>query len=51
MNIHLYYRHSSHSIVKNRPEWFSFKSCWDNLLETIKDKENIIQRPTFKYKK
>tara|TARA_R110002167_G_C12519809_1_gene638075 strand:+ start:31 stop:711 length:681 start_codon:yes stop_codon:yes gene_type:complete len=41
MNIHLYYRHSSHSIVKNRPEWFSFKSCWDNLLETIKDKENI----------
>jgi|TARA_R110000787_G_scaffold108863_4_gene217295 hypothetical protein len=41
MNIHLYYRHSSHSIVKNRPKWFSFKSCWDNLLGTVKGKENI----------
>ncbi len=41
MNIHLYYRHSSHSIIKNRPKWFSFKSCWDNLLETVEGKKNI----------
>jgi len=41
MKIHIYYRHASNCTVKNRPNWFSFESCWKNLLKTIEGKENI----------
>ena len=41
MKIHIYYRHASNCIVKNRPSWFSFEKCWVNFLKTIEGKDNI----------
>ena len=41
MKIHIYYRHASNCIVQNRPDWFSFEKCWENLLKTIEGKNNI----------
>ena len=41
MKIHIYYRHTSNCIVRNRPNWFSFEKCWGNLLETIEGRDNI----------
>ena len=41
MKIHIYYRHASNCIVRNRPSWFTFKRCWENLLKTINGKDNI----------
>lgn len=47
-HIHIIYRHystesSDHStsINKIRPEWFCYESCFRNLLDTVKDKDNI----------
>lgn len=44
MKIKIFVRHcnsSSNSIGKSRPEWFSRKKCWDNLLTTI-DKDTDV---------
>lgn len=41
MKIHIYYRHASNCIVRNRPSWFTFEKCWENLLKTIDGKDNI----------
>jgi hypothetical protein len=41
MKIHIYYRHASNCIVRNRPNWFNFEDCWNNLLKTIEGNENI----------
>jgi hypothetical protein len=41
MKIHIYYRHASNCVVRNRPSWFAFESCWRNLLKTIEGKDNI----------
>ena len=44
MKIKIFVRHcnsSSNSVGKSRPEWFSRKKCWDNLL-TTSDKDTDI---------
>ena len=41
MKIHIYYRHASNCIVKNRPSWFTFEKCWKNLLKTIDGRDDI----------
>ena len=41
MKIHIYYRHASNCIVKNRPSWFTFEKCWENLLKTVDGIDNI----------
>jgi hypothetical protein len=41
--IHILYRHTSNisGIGKNRPEWFSYESCLDNILNTIDGHSNV----------
>lgn len=43
INIHIFYRHYNTKSFLNpsRPEWFSYESCFTNMLETIKGKDNI----------
>jgi hypothetical protein len=43
MNIHIFYSHYSvtHTDNKNRPSWFDYEKCFINLINTIKDKDNI----------
>jgi hypothetical protein len=42
MKIHIYYRHAStNSVLSSRPEWFSYESCFQNLLNTINGYENV----------
>ena len=43
INIHIFYRHYDTKSFLNpsRPEWFSYESCFTNMLETIKGKDNI----------
>lgn len=38
MKIHIYYRH--YNVIGtgyNRPEWFNYETCYDNLLNSLKD--------------
>jgi hypothetical protein len=41
--IHILYRHTEHTsgIGKNRPSWFSYDTCLNNILNTIAGNENI----------
>lgn len=40
--IYILYRHTYNSgIGKNRPKWFSYEKCLNNLLETIKYNSNV----------
>ena len=42
--IYIFQRHcnfSSNSVDKIRPEWFSRENCFNNLLKTIEDKDNV----------
>lgn len=42
--IHIFQRHcnfSSNSVGKLRPDWFSRENCFNNLLLTIKDREDV----------
>jgi hypothetical protein len=42
MKIHIYYRHTTtNSPGRNRPIWFSYEKCFENLLFTIKKYDNI----------
>lgn len=41
--IHILYRHTQHAsgLGKNRPEWFSYKNSLDNILNTIKGRDDV----------
>jgi len=43
MTIHIFYSHYDITGTdnKNRPQWFDYEKCFINLLNTIKDKNNI----------
>jgi hypothetical protein len=42
MKIHIYYRHTSNNNLNhNRPLWFSYEKCFQNLLKTIEGYKNI----------
>jgi len=43
MNIHIFYSHYNISGTdhKSRPYWFDYEKCFVNLLNTIKNKNNI----------
>jgi len=43
MKIHIFYSHYNiaGTDYKNRPQWFDYEKCFINLLETIKDNDNI----------
>jgi len=43
MKIHIFYSHYDITGTdnKNRPQWFDYEKCFINLLNTIKDKNNI----------
>jgi len=43
MNIHIFYSHYNitHTDNKSRPHWFDYEKCFLNLINTIKEKENI----------
>ena len=42
MKIHIYYRHASaNSMSSNRPEWFSYESCFQNLLQSIEGRDDV----------
>ena len=43
MNIHIFYSHYNITGTdnKNRPNWFDYEKCFLNLLNTIKDKNNV----------
>jgi hypothetical protein len=42
MKIHIYYRHTSNNNLNhNRPRWFSYEKCFQNLLKTIEGHKNI----------
>jgi hypothetical protein len=42
MKIHIYYRHaSSNTVLQSRPNWFSYESCFQNLLNTISEYDNV----------
>ena len=44
MKIHIFYSHYNvtKTDYKNRPHWFDYEKCFINLLDTIKDKDNVI---------
>ena len=43
MKIHIFYRHYniSGNDHKNRPSWFDYEKCFTNLLNTIKDRNDV----------
>ncbi len=43
MKIHIFYRHYniSGNDFKNRPNWFDYEKCFINLLDTIKDRNDV----------
>lgn len=43
MKIHIFYRHYniSGNDFKNRPNWFDYEKCFINLLDTIKDRDDV----------
>jgi hypothetical protein len=46
MKIHIYYRHYDvkGNDGKNRPEWFDFENCYDNLLSTLPNLDSNTYR-------
>tara|TARA_R110000868_G_scaffold230537_2_gene483712 strand:+ start:322 stop:1017 length:696 start_codon:yes stop_codon:yes gene_type:complete len=44
MKIHIFYSHYNvtKTDYKNRPHWFDYEKCFINLLDTIKNKDNVI---------
>jgi hypothetical protein len=49
MNIHIFYRHYNDKNFSNpsRPEWFSYKNCFYNLLNSITSERKIKSNVTF----
>jgi hypothetical protein len=37
--IHIFYRHTTNHLLKNRPEWFDFDKSLDNIFRTIEGKD------------
>ena len=43
MKLHIFYRHYNikNTDNRNRPSWFNYEKCYDNLLSTISSWENV----------
>ena len=43
MKLHIFYRHYNvkNTDNKNRPSWFNYEKCYDNLLSTINSNKNV----------
>lgn len=43
MKLHIFYRHYNikNTDNRNRPSWFNYEKCYDNLLSTINSNENV----------